>query len=142
MKETNQVLDTVMSISRTMKRRRGRGHHRPRGGFRILRVLESEGPMVSKDLAEKLDIRPSSLSEALDRLQEKGLIERTPDQDDKRKVTISTTDKVKEMKFKRQEKQDEYQTIITNALTKEEQDEFIRLGNKIVEALRNASSER
>lgn len=142
MKETNQVLDTVMSISRTMKRRRGRGHHRLRGGFRILRVLESEGPMVSKDLAEKLDIRPSSLSEALDRLQEKGLIERTPDQDDKRKVTISTTDKVKEMKLKRQEKQDEYQTIITNALTKEEQDEFIRLGNKIVEALRNASSER
>ncbi len=46
------------------------------------------------------------------------------------------------MKLKRQEKHDEYQTIITNTLTKEEQDEFIRLGNKIVESLRNACSER
>ena len=85
MNETTNVLETVMRISRSMKRvnqRMKEGEHRQRGGFRIIRVLAKEGPMPSKDLAEKLDIRPSSLSEALDRLQEKELITRSTDEND------------------------------------------------------------
>ena len=65
--------------------------------------------MPSKDLAEKLDIRPSSLSEALDRLQEKEFITRSTDENDKRKVIVSLTDKAVDRMNKRRENKDEYQ---------------------------------
>ena len=144
MNETTNVLETVMRISRSMKRNHPRmkgGEHRHRGGFRIIRVLAKEGPMPSKDLAEKLDIRPSSLSEALDRLQEKELITRNTDESDKRKVIVSLTDKAVDRMNKRRENKDEYQTLLASAISEEEQAEFVRIGNKIIDAIKNANKE-
>lgn len=97
--------------------------------------------MPSKDLAEKLDIRPSSLSEALDRLQEKELITRSTDENDKRKVIVSLTDKAVDRMNKRRENKDEYQTLLASAISEEEQAEFVRIGNKIIDAIKNANKE-
>lgn len=146
MKESTNVFETVMSISRSMKRSRSRRHHhkgehapRPRGGMRVIRVLSKEGPMNAKELADKLDIRPASLTEALDRLEAKELITRTPDENDKRKTIIALSEKAIAHQQKRQESRDEYQEIVNNTLTEQEQAEFVRVGNKLAAALNTKS---
>ena len=62
----------------------------------LLLVLERE-PIGQKELVELLDGRPSSLSELLQKLEAKGLVERTPDQQDKRNMLVSLTEQGREM---------------------------------------------
>ena len=132
------VLDMVNKLSRSMRRSgKGRGHHR--GGFRILRILFEQGPMDFAELAEELDIRSSSLSEALDRLQQREMITRTPHESDKRKVVVELTEAAKEKMEARKDKKDEQLVQITSVLTEAEQAEFIRLSQKIIDALSEQS---
>lgn len=135
MEEQNNVLEIMMRMSRSLKRHHSGGRRHFNGGHRILRVLKQEGPIHAKELAERLDIRPASLSEALDRLESKELIVRSTDENDKRKVLISLSDKANEMMEKRRERKDEREQIINAALTAQEQEEFIRLGQKLIDAL-------
>src|SRR3954470_20696849 len=58
---------------------------------RALRVLvEHDGTRVS-DLAEALHIAPRSATEVADSLEERGLVERTPDPRDRRAVLLRPT---------------------------------------------------
>lgn len=137
MKEATNVFETVLSIARMMRRKRHHGDSPARhgSGHRLLRVLKLEGSMSAKDLAQRLDIRPASLSESLDRLEEKEMIIRTQDENDKRKVIISLSGKALQKMAMRKEKRDELQEKLAIALTPEEQAEFIRLGNKLIASL-------
>ncbi len=59
---------------------------------RALRVVVTrEGARLS-DLAETLHIAPRSATEVADALQERGLVERTPDPTDRRAVLLRATD--------------------------------------------------
>ncbi len=72
-------------------RGRGDGH---RGQGRVMRVLMDEQDGISqRDLAEKLQIRPPSLSEVLDKLAEGGLVERHQSESDRRMSTVCITEK-------------------------------------------------
>ncbi|EHO48929.1 MarR family winged helix-turn-helix transcriptional regulator [Lentilactobacillus kisonensis] len=62
------------------------------GQHRALAVLAKEGTLIQSQLAEILDIRPSSLTELLSKLEDRGLITRTADEDDKRVTKVSITD--------------------------------------------------
>ena len=59
--------------------------------FRALSVL-SRGPLRVSDLASLLGIRLSAASTLVDRLEEKGLIERVPDPDQPRIIRLQLTD--------------------------------------------------
>ncbi|GAF35550.1 MarR family winged helix-turn-helix transcriptional regulator [Lentilactobacillus farraginis] len=63
-----------------------------RGQHRVLHVLAKEGTLIQSQLAEILDIRPSSLTELLSKLEDRGLISRTPDENDKRVTNVTLTD--------------------------------------------------
>lgn len=52
--------------------------------FRIVGLLIGETHTNQKDLAQKLSVKPSSLSVAISRLEEKGTLERTVSSTDKR----------------------------------------------------------
>ena len=57
---------------------------------RIIRILdENGGTMGQKALQELLRVRPGSISEILAKMEEKGLIERSRDEDDKRAALIT-----------------------------------------------------
>lgn len=58
---------------------------------RALRIIGSEGPLRLSALAEQLHIAPRSATEVADALQERGLIERSPDPDDRRATLVSIT---------------------------------------------------
>lgn len=62
---------------------------------RILILLRTTGSISQNKLTEKLNLRSASMSEVLTKLVNKGLIERTPREDDRRTWIISLTEKGK-----------------------------------------------
>ena len=57
---------------------------------RIIMILdENGGTMSQKSLQQLLDVKPGSISEILSKMEEKGLIERSRDDDDRRSALIT-----------------------------------------------------
>lgn len=63
-----------------------------RGQSRILRILCQQEQMSQKELQEILHIQSGSMSEIAAKLESKGLITRSRDDADKRKILLSITD--------------------------------------------------
>lgn len=74
----------------------GRGHHHCTASHpsqhRILSLLSEKESIPQQELLEILDIRASSLSELLSKLEDKGLIVRTKPDHAKRNVNVEITD--------------------------------------------------
>ncbi|WFS62715.1 MarR family transcriptional regulator [Pseudodesulfovibrio thermohalotolerans] len=62
---------------------------------RVLSLLLENGPMPQGELLEILDVRSSSLSELLRKLEDRGLILRERNEDDRRSFIISPTDEAR-----------------------------------------------
>lgn len=69
------------------------GHH---GKARILSVLNANGAMKQKELQETVEITSSSASELLKKMEEHGLVTRTPDPDNAKGLIVEITEKGKE----------------------------------------------
>lgn len=59
----------------------------------VLRILAECGPMNQKELQEQLSIKPGSASELISKLEDKGLLLRTRDASDRRRVILTLTEK-------------------------------------------------
>jgi DNA-binding MarR family transcriptional regulator len=59
--------------------------------YRILSLL-AEGSAMSSSLAERLAVRPPSVTAVIDGLVGRGLVERTHSEDDRRRVSLGLTD--------------------------------------------------
>lgn len=60
--------------------------------WRVLRVLEEEGPMEPTRIADLACLLLPSLTRILQKLDEKGLILRRPDREDKRKQVVQISE--------------------------------------------------
>ena len=58
----------------------------------VLTVLEAEGPMPMSHLADTLDVSVASATGIVTRMEERGLVERRHDQDDRRVVIVAPTE--------------------------------------------------
>jgi DNA-binding MarR family transcriptional regulator len=67
------------------------------GCGRMLHTLIREGDLTQKELAERLEVRPQSLTSALDRLEKAGFVERTRDAQDRRVQVVHLTPAGREM---------------------------------------------
>lgn len=63
------------------------------GQGRVLKFLKISSKTSQKELADILGLRPQSLGELLTKLEKNGYITRTPDENDKRVVTVKLTEK-------------------------------------------------
>lgn len=61
------------------------------GQWNALNQLDEHGSMTQKELADRLDKEPATITRRLDRMAKKGLIERSPDPRDRRANIISIT---------------------------------------------------
>jgi DNA-binding MarR family transcriptional regulator len=92
---TGELSDLLMRVSRAQRRRWREAlapwdlspHH-----ARALAVVCGRDGVRLSDLAEALRIAPRSATEVADGLQERGLVERTPDPGDRRAVILRPTD--------------------------------------------------
>lgn len=58
----------------------------------VLTVLEAEGPLPMGRLAEALDVSVASATGIVDRMEDRGLVQRRPSQADRRVVEVHQTD--------------------------------------------------
>src|SRR5262245_30680796 len=65
--------------------------------FRCLDVLDQEGPMSAGRLAERARLSPGATTTLIDRLERKGFARRTRDTEDRRKVLVEVTPRVRAM---------------------------------------------
>ncbi|MDK2956744.1 MAG: MarR family transcriptional regulator, temperature-dependent positive regulator of motility [Desulfovibrionales bacterium] len=75
-------------------RRRGRGRRTQR---RLLSIIVERGPILQSELLELLDVRSSSLSEVLGKLERNGWIVRERNENDKRGFVVSATEQGKSL---------------------------------------------
>jgi DNA-binding MarR family transcriptional regulator len=112
------------------------GHHHQTGGhhgqLRILSILNEENTMSQKDLMEVLQVRSASLSELLSKIESNGYITRTKDEDDKRNVIITITEKGKTVISENEQQWHNEAEKLFAALNEEEQNTLSKLLHKLV----------
>lgn len=84
----NQLIHNLRNIGHTIRFAfGGKG-----GQNRILCVLHKTGGMTQRELTERIGIQPGSASEVIGKLENTGLIERTPSTKDRRTSDIRLTE--------------------------------------------------
>jgi DNA-binding MarR family transcriptional regulator len=105
-------------------------HH---GTGRILSKLVHQGDGISQAaLAEKMNIRPQSMSEALTRLEEHGLIRRLPNPQDKRGTLVYLTDEGRFREAELAERRRQTADSLLCVLNESEKDTLATLLGKIL----------
>jgi DNA-binding MarR family transcriptional regulator len=91
----SELLEELMSYSpaavmRVMRRRPGGAISLVH--LNVLSVLEHEGPQPMRALAEALDVSSASATGIVDRMEERGLVVRVRDSQDRRVIRVALTD--------------------------------------------------
>lgn len=94
-KTVDDLLDELTSWS--PRERAGAFRHWLRGSLslvhlHVLTVLEADGPLAMSKLAEALDVSVASATGIVDRMEQRGLVERRREPDDRRVVLVYATD--------------------------------------------------
>jgi DNA-binding MarR family transcriptional regulator len=79
-----------MSVMRVLRKRPGGGVSLVH--LQVLGVLEHEGPRPMTELAEALDVSSASATGIVDRMEDRGLVVRVRDGEDRRVVRVELTD--------------------------------------------------
>lgn len=103
------------------------------GYGRLLHTLIRHGDMTQKELSEHLEIRPQSLTSALEKLEEKGYITRTRDQKDKRIQMVHLTPEGKEVGDHLHALRQKTAVQFFSCLSASEKKEMLGLLNKVLE---------
>ena len=115
----------------------GYGNHKCHGGSgrhgqnRILAVLVMQDGTSQKDLAYLLGIRPQSLTQALEALEEGGFVERKQDEEDKRINRVYLTDAGRGRAAKVAEDRKQHANDAFSMLTEEEKEQLAAILEKI-----------
>lgn len=86
----NDLYSMMRYCGHYLYHRSGKGHGA--GQERILSILAKRESMTQKELQSILQIQPGSMSEILAKMEEKNLISRRKDEEDKRKSIIELTE--------------------------------------------------
>ncbi|GEP19654.1 MarR family winged helix-turn-helix transcriptional regulator [Pediococcus argentinicus] len=115
------------------------------GGYgkqRVLKVIYDHKSVTQSELAEILDIRPSSVSEMIRKLEKNELVERTTDENDRRVTNVTLTDKGRAVFEDREEKNHDAENPfgeLFEGLSDDEKDQFLELTNKVLSNLKDDS---
>lgn len=147
-----QLTEAFRAVSRRNRHKAGRRpgcrpHHRPEGmpgpmhrpphrGFpreRVLTVLlNSPEGMHQKDILEKMLIRPSSLSELIDKLESDRYVERRADENDRRATLITLTEKGRARAYEVLDERRAEAEELFSPLTEEEKKQLLALLHKLL----------
>ncbi|SEN68038.1 DNA-binding transcriptional regulator, MarR family [Paenibacillus sophorae] len=85
--------------------------------FILLNMIANEGRARVVRLAERMEVKSSAVTVMLDRMEGVGLISREPDENDRRAVVVTLTDKGEEIRTEGQRRSlislDQYLSILT-----------------------------
>jgi DNA-binding MarR family transcriptional regulator len=96
--------------------------------LRVLRILAGAGsPLRVSELARRLDVIPRSATSVVDLLEERGLVERRPDPDDRRATLVALTPPGGDVLRALRDRRAAGLASLLDRLTADEQAELIRL---------------
>ena len=103
-------------------------------------LVESEAHSVyQKDLEREFGLRPSTVTEMLNALEQKKLIQRVSDEWDGRYKKIIFTEKARSMKDRIRQEVEETEHLLLQGITEQEKQEFLCIAGKM---LQNLEAER
>ena len=103
---------------------------------RVLRYLrQNGGQMPQRELLDSLKVKPSTVNGILDRMEEKGLVERTVSGTDARQRLVALTSAGLEREEQVKQTFLEAEALIVQGLTKEETDTLRSLLERVIQNL-------
>lgn len=94
-------------------------------------LMKAEGPVYQKDLVEVTKLKKSTIAEQLDRMEEKGIINRIEDKNDRRKNKIVLSKRMLNKKIKIDEEIEKINQKLMKNVTKKELETFMSILNKM-----------
>lgn len=105
------------------------GYYREQSRLLLL-IAENDG-VIQRDLAEEMDVRPSSMTEMLAKMEHLGLIHREQDERDQRVMHIFLTEQGKNAAEDSRKANAQMTEKLFESLTSDEIDEMLRLTDKL-----------
>ena len=94
----NKMVDDIYLLfplfrKKLFKHKKRSKEHIPRSYYHVLKVLKKRGELPMSKIGSRVHISKSNMTSLIDKLAEKGLVERIPDKDDRRVINIILTEK-------------------------------------------------
>lgn len=99
--------------------------------YYLLSLISQQQGTMQQDLAEKMDIRSSSMTELLGKLEQAGSIMRKKDDKDQRIMRVFITEKGKQIVEQAKDTASDITTSLFDCLSEEEQNQFLVLIQKV-----------
>ena len=138
--EGADLQEHILRVAR-MLRRHPAGEQVSRGRLRLIRVILAEEGIKTADLAQRLDIRPSSLTDLLKRMEENGEVLRLRDEQDARISRVYLTEKAKADFARRQAERQRQAARLATCLDEAERAAFCATCDKLCAFLEAEPSE-
>lgn len=132
---SNNLFNALQRLNRQMHRQSHRmmppkdGLHR--GQIHLLHLISQNDGIIQRDLAERLDMRPSSLTEMLTGLEQNSYIVRKQDEKDKRIIHVYVAEAGKTAIDGFSQANDKLADSLFSCLTTEEMEKMIELVDRI-----------
>lgn len=107
----------------------------------LLRLLLTEDGLTQKDLSDKLQIRPASLGELVNKLQQNGYVEKRANEKDKRVSNVYITEEGRRVTEDVVQKRKEFVQNIFSGLSEDEVNQLSVLIDKLVDSMEESSDE-
>lgn len=141
----HSIMGRIMQIASHSRRKPNRIHaaegHKCRGFGRILDILSENDGLRQQQIAELLDIRPQSASEAIANMEQAGLIRREADEQDRRSSRIYITPEGQKQQAEILAQRVENARRIMNPLSEADKEMLLVLLQKITDALQENKEE-
>ena len=136
-----QILAQLDRVMRLLKRRPAGKKHLGRGVFRILQTVKDHTGISTRALADRMELRPSSLNERLLRLEQDGYLTRERDPNDQRVFLVRLNPKGEDLLLEIMNERAERHASIAGILTDEEMMMMNQLMDKLATGLDALSEE-
>lgn len=127
----NDVTKSVLKLMRAMRRRPMHEQEFPPAVGRMLMTLREHDGAAPSELCEIMDVRPSSMSELLGRMEENALITRVSDETDSRATKVFLSESGKDAVGRIETRFNEENAKLAACFTEEEAAEFCALCDKL-----------
>ena len=130
--QSEELVVLFRRASRLMARASHRRDHSHHAQEHVLSIIRQYGSINQSDLLEILDVRSSSLSEVLGKLERNGLIARERNEQDKRSFVISAIDHEASRETGPHSSSEENVDFLFACLGDEEREQLTGILNKII----------
>lgn len=134
-KTSSELYDALQKLNRYIHRSKHRemnikdGIHR--GQRKLLLLISENNGIIQRDLAEILDMRPSSLTEMLSNLEKNSLIRREQDEKDRRVMHVYLSEEGKVVLENIKKINNSLPDSIFKCLTTEDKEKMLEMINKV-----------